>query len=95
MIVERFDRLTMAAMEVALERACARWPNGGKHNPRKRVAQCIIRCAEARNASLDALTEAGERALAQLPPNSRRSLHSRARMFGPIGRAPHSESKAR
>jgi hypothetical protein len=50
MIVERFDRRTMAAMEVALEKACARWPKGGKHNPRKRVAQCIIRCAEARNA---------------------------------------------
>jgi hypothetical protein len=73
MIVERFDRRTVAAMEVALEKACAHWPNGGKHNPRKRVAQCIIRCAEAGNTSLDALVEAGERALAQLPPNSGRS----------------------
>jgi hypothetical protein len=29
MIVEQFDRRTMAAMELAPERACARWPYGG------------------------------------------------------------------
>ena len=58
----------MAAMEVALEKACACWPNGGKHNLRKRLAQSIIRCAKTGNTTLDALTEAGERALAQLPP---------------------------
>jgi hypothetical protein len=46
MIVERFDRRTMAAMEVALEKACACWPNGGKHNLRKRIARSIIRSAE-------------------------------------------------
>jgi hypothetical protein len=68
MIVERFDCRTMAAMGEALERACERWPNGGTHKLRKRVAQSIIRCAETGNISLDALTEAGERALAQLPP---------------------------
>jgi len=68
MIVERFDRRAMAAMGEALEKACERWPNGGTHRLRKRVAQSIIRCAETGNISLDALTEAGERALAQLPP---------------------------
>jgi hypothetical protein len=36
MIVEQFDRRTMAAMELALERACGRWSYGGKHNIRKR-----------------------------------------------------------
>jgi len=72
MIVERFDRRAMAAMEEALEKACERWPNGGTHRLRKRVAQSIIRCAETGNISLDALTEAGERALAQLPQSSKR-----------------------
>jgi len=66
MIVEQLDRQTMAAIEVALEKACACWPNGGKHNLRKRVAQSIIRCAKSGNTSLDALTDAGERARAQL-----------------------------
>ena len=66
MIVEQFDHRTMAAIEVALEKACACWPNGGKHNLRKRVAQSIIRCAKSGNTSLDALTDAGERARAQL-----------------------------
>jgi hypothetical protein len=67
MIRDRFDRRTIAAMEVALDRACQRWPNGGDHMLRKRVAQNIIRCAEAGNRSLDALFAAGERALAPSP----------------------------
>jgi len=74
MIVERFDRRAMAAMEEALEKACERWPNGGTHRLRKRVAQSIIRCAETGNIILDALTEAGERALALLPQGGRRSV---------------------
>ena len=74
MIVERFSRPTMAAMEVALEKACERWPNGGTHSLRKRVAQSIIRCAKTGNTSLDALSEAGERAVAQLQQRTGRSV---------------------
>jgi hypothetical protein len=74
MIVEQLDRRTMAAMELALERACGRWPYGGKHNIRKRVAQSIIRCARTGNTSLDALTEAAECAAAQLSQSGRRSV---------------------
>ena len=73
MIVERFDRRTMAAMEIALEKACACWPNGGQHNLRKRVAQSIIQCAKTGSTSLDALIEAGERAIVQLSQSSRGS----------------------
>ena len=62
MITERFDRRVMAAMEVALDRVCERWPNGGSHLLRKRVAQSIIRCAKTGNTSLDALVEAAGRA---------------------------------
>ena len=72
LIGEYFDRRKMAAMEVALDRACERWPDGGEHVRRKRVAESIIRCAKTGNTSLDALTRAGERALAQLPQSSKR-----------------------
>ena len=65
MTAEHFDRQIMAAMEVALDRVCERWPNGGKHKLRKRVAQSIIRCAKTGNIGLDALIEAGEDALAR------------------------------
>jgi hypothetical protein len=75
MIVVRFDRRTMAAMEVALEKTCECWPNGGQHNLRKRVAQSIIQCAKTGNTSLDALTEAGQRAL--VPQGGRRSAKLR------------------
>jgi hypothetical protein len=86
-ISERFDRRTMAAMEVALEKACERWPKGGKHNLRKRVAQCIIRCAETGSTGLEALIEAGERALAQLPRNSARSAKLKGANIRPSGRS--------
>jgi hypothetical protein len=73
MIVERFDRRMMSAMEVALEKACECWPNGGKHNLRKRVARSIIRCASTGDTRLDALTEAGECAVAKLQQSRKRS----------------------
>jgi hypothetical protein len=66
MTVEQFDRRTMAAMEVALDRVCACWPHGGTHGLRKRIAQSIIRYAKTGNTSVDALTEAGQRAIAEL-----------------------------
>ena len=67
MIVEQFDRPTMAAMEMALERVCECWPHGGTHKLRKRVAQSIIRCAKGGDTRLDALIEAGECSRRQLP----------------------------
>ena len=73
MIVEWFDRRTMAAMEVALEKACACWPNGGRHNLRKRVAKRIIQCAKTGSTSLGALIEAGERTIVQLPQSRKGS----------------------
>jgi hypothetical protein len=63
MIVEQFDRQTLAKMEVALDSACKRFPYGGKHNVRKHAAQNIVRCARSRNTDLDALIDAGESAL--------------------------------
>ena len=67
MIVEQFDRRTMANMEAALGRVCEQFPHGGKHNVRKRAAQGIVRCAKSGNTRLEALIEAGERALEHPP----------------------------
>jgi hypothetical protein len=64
MIAGHYERRTKAAMEVALDRVCERWPNGGTHKVRKRAARGIIRCADTGHTSVDALIEAGERALA-------------------------------
>jgi hypothetical protein len=74
MIVEQFDRRTMATMELALERACRRWPYGGKHKLRRRIAQSIIRCVQRGDTSLDVLTEAGEYAAAQLSESRRKPV---------------------
>jgi hypothetical protein len=73
MIVEQFDRRTMAKMEAALGRVCERFPHGGKHNIRERAAQGIVRCAKRGNTDLEALIEAGERALEHSPNMLRRS----------------------
>jgi len=72
MIIELFDRRTMAKMEAALDRVCEPLPHGGTHNIRKRAAQGIVRCAKTGNTGLDALIEAGERALEHPPIMLRR-----------------------
>ena len=83
MIVERFDCRTMAAMGEALERACERWPYGGKHNLRRRIAEAIIRCAKAGNTGLDALTAEAEHA-AQLSQSRRASTKPKGADFRPM-----------
>jgi hypothetical protein len=62
MIDENFDRRTLANMEVALDRVCAKTPGGDTHEVRKRVADAILQCARSGKKTLGALTEAGERA---------------------------------
>ena len=83
LIGELYDRRTMASMEVALERACERWPYGGTHNLRKRVAEAIIRCAKAGNTGLDALTAAAEHA-AQQSQSGRASTKPKGADFRPM-----------
>jgi hypothetical protein len=67
MIAKHLDRRTVAAMELALEKACEHLPSGGTHDLRKRVARAVIRCAQTGNCTLDALVEAGQSALERLP----------------------------
>ncbi|KRR11627.1 hypothetical protein [Bradyrhizobium valentinum] len=67
MIIDTFDRRTMARMEVALERACLLLPTGReKHNARRIVASKIIECANRGETSLSRLSEAGYAAAMQL-----------------------------
>ncbi|KRR10519.1 hypothetical protein [Bradyrhizobium valentinum] len=67
MIIDTFDRRTMARMEVALERACLLLPTGSeKHNARRIVASKIIECANRGETSLSRLSEAGYAAAMQL-----------------------------
>jgi len=61
MIDGSFDHRTLANMEVALDRVCARSSRGDTHEVRKRVAGAIVRCARSGKTTLGALTEAGER----------------------------------
>ncbi|WP_407153898.1 hypothetical protein [Bradyrhizobium sp. STM 3557] len=83
MIADKFNSRTLAAMNAALDRACARVPDGEDHAVRKRAAKEIVRCASSGETALDALIAAGERGLAGratatalLPRRSRRlALH--------------------
>jgi len=67
MIIDTFDRRTMAKMEVALERACLLLATGSeKHQTRRIIAGRIIECANRGDASLSRLTEVGYAAAIQL-----------------------------
>jgi hypothetical protein len=58
MITDRFNRRTIANMEVALERACQGLADGEKHTARQLIAARIVRCAEAGDVTLTGLTRA-------------------------------------
>jgi hypothetical protein len=73
MISERFDRRTLANMEIALERACAVLSTGSdKHRARRHIASRIIRCAEGGNRTLGSLTAAAVAAAHELSARRRR-----------------------
>jgi hypothetical protein len=65
-MISDFDALTLANMQIALDRACANVPGAEKHRVRRHIADRIIRCARKRNRSLTALTQAGEIAASEL-----------------------------
>ena len=73
MISERFDRRTLANMEIALERACAVLSTGSdKHRARRHIASRIIRCAESGNRTLGSLTAAAIAAAHELRARRKR-----------------------
>ena len=66
MILESFDRHTIANLEVALDRVCDGRPDGADHELRSFIADAMVACAKKGQTTLGALTEAGEAALARL-----------------------------
>jgi hypothetical protein len=71
MIIENFDRQTLAKMEIALEEACSVVSTGSqKHRTRRYIAQQIIKCASNGNRDLGNLTTAAIAAAEEL--NARR-----------------------
>jgi hypothetical protein len=73
MILESFDRRTLADMEIALERACTVLANGSeKHRARRHIARRIIQCAENGNRTLGSLTAAAVAAAKELRARQQR-----------------------
>jgi hypothetical protein len=59
MITDDFDERTIANMEVALDRACERFPRqSASHEARKRIATRILESAARGERTLKGLTEA-------------------------------------
>lgn len=67
LILESFDRRTLAKMEIALEQACGFVSTGRqKHRSRRYIARQIIECALNGDRSLDCLTTAAIAAAKEL-----------------------------
>ena len=66
-----FGERTQANMDVVLEEACAKLPNGGDHESRKFIAGQLIQCARSGRATLGELMYAARRAIVQLERNQR------------------------
>ena len=65
-ITESFDRKTLVAMEMALDRACESLGAAKEqHEARRHIASTILQCALRGNRTLGALTEAGRAAAMQ------------------------------
>ena len=61
----KLDERTFANMEVALEKACRRFPNGGDHESRKYIAIKLMLSARGGNITLGGLDVVAHRALAE------------------------------
>jgi hypothetical protein len=86
MIMESFDRQTLAKMEIALEQACGLVSTGSqKHRLRRYIAKRIIECASNGNRDLDSLTTAALAAAKEL--NASREQKSEVIILPDIGSA--------
>jgi hypothetical protein len=86
MILESFDRQTLAKMEIALEQACGVVLSGGqKHRSRRYIAKRIIACASNGHRELDSLTTAAVAAAEEL--NASREQKSAEVITSDIGGA--------
>ena len=62
----KLDDRTIANVEVALEKACRRFPNGGDHESRKQVAHKLMLCAKTGTTTLGRLDVVAHRAVQEL-----------------------------
>jgi hypothetical protein len=78
MITDDFDERTIANMEVALDRACERFPKElATHEARKRVAARILESARRGERTLKGLTDAAILAATLISSGKVRSHHPR------------------
>ena len=63
---ERFDALTLANMELALDLACSNFYVGEQHEARSHIALRILETAQRGYKTLEALTDAGMIAASEL-----------------------------
>jgi hypothetical protein len=88
LILESFDRQTLAKMEIALEHACGAVSTGNqKHRSRRYIAKRIVTCAFSGNRDLKSLTRSAIAAAEEL--NTSRAKNS---VEAP-GRAPESAKR--
>jgi hypothetical protein len=67
LILESFDRQTLAKMEIALEEACGVVSTGNqKHRSRRYIAKRIVKCASNGTRDLDSLTRSAIAAAEEL-----------------------------
>jgi hypothetical protein len=77
MITDQFDERTIANIEVALDRACERFPKQlATHEARKRIAARILERATEGDRSLKGLTEAAIMAATTIGSRKVGSQHS-------------------
>jgi hypothetical protein len=80
LILESFDRRTLAKMEIALEHACGLVSTGRqKHRSRRYIARHIIERASNGDRSLDSLTSAAIAAAKELNANRQPRMRDGAR----------------
>jgi hypothetical protein len=78
MITDDFDERTIANMEVALDRACERFPKQlATHEARKRIAARILERARRGERTLKGLTDAAILAATLISSGKVRSHHPR------------------
>jgi hypothetical protein len=77
MITDDFDERTIANMEVALDRACERFPKQlATHEARKHIAACILERASGGERTLKGLTEVAIMAATVISSRKIGSQHS-------------------
>ena len=65
--MSRIDNSTITKMEIALEKACRVFPNGGDHESRKYVVEQLRLSARKGNTTLDGLCALADRLVERLP----------------------------